>query len=111
MPLRDAPDEADRRSPQTDQFSCRARAAAAAARVSRVFWISRPRLTAPVDSVLESGELVDSDRATCVQASGSDADLRSETKFTAIGELRRGVVQKDCRIDFAQERLGRRTVV
>src|SRR5512138_3368522 len=90
-------------SPQKDQFSCRARAGAAGAPEQRFFWMSRPRLTAPVDSVFEGGELVDPDRPACVQSSGGDADLRTESEFAAIGELGRSVVQHDCRIHFAQE--------
>src|SRR5262245_30638988 len=111
MQLRDAPGAADQRCPQTGQFSCGGRAAAAAARESRVFWISRPGLTAPVDSVLESRELVDPYRTARVQAPSRYSDLCPETKFTAIGKLRRRIVQHDCRINFAQERFGGRGVV
>ena len=78
-----------------------------ALRIERVFWISRPGLTAPVDAVLEGGELVDSDRPARVQAAGGNADLCAETEFAAVGELRRRIVQHDRRIDFAQEPLGR----
>src|SRR4029077_18380123 len=64
---------------------------------------SRPRLSAAADAVLETGELLDADRAARVQPAGGDADLGAEAELAAVGELRRGVVQHDRRIHFAQE--------
>ena len=42
---------------------------------------------------------------------GGDADLGSEAELAAVGELGRGVVQHDGRIDLRQEALGRGVVV
>src|SRR5579872_7373488 len=62
-----------------------------------------PRLPVAVNAILEAGELLDADRTARVQPSGGDADLRAETELTAIGKLRRGVMQHDRRIDLAEE--------
>ena len=59
-----------------------------------------------MDAIFEGGELFDADRAARMQAAGGDADLRAETEFAAIGELRRRVVKHDRGIDFAQELFG-----
>src|SRR5262249_36559833 len=56
---------------------------------------SRPRLPGAVDTVLEARQLIDADRATGMELSGRDADLRAEAELAAVGELRRGVVQHD----------------
>src|SRR5580658_10663094 len=65
--------------------------------------LSRPRLPVAADAVLETGELFDADGAARVQPAGGDADLGAEAEFAAVGELRRGVMQHDRRIDLAQE--------
>src|SRR5262245_229271 len=98
-------------SPQKDQFSCRARAGVAGAPEQRFFWMSRPDLTAPVDSIFKGGELVDPDRPARVQSSCGDADLGTEPELASIGELGRSVVQDNCRIHFAQEPFGNLAVV
>ncbi len=42
---------------------------------------------------------------------GGDADLGAEAELAAVGELRRGVVQHDRRIDLVEELLGCRRVL
>ena len=42
---------------------------------------------------------------------GGDADLGAEAELAAIGELRRGVVQDDRRIDLGEEALRRRLIL
>src|SRR6202051_1143984 len=64
---------------------------------------SRPRLSAAADAVLETGELFDADRTAGVQPAGGDADFGAEAELAAVGDLRRGVVQRDRRIPFGQE--------
>ena len=46
-----------------------------------------------------------------MHAAGGDADLGPEAELAAVGELGRGVVQNDRRIDLPQETLGRRSVL
>src|SRR5580700_4047358 len=65
--------------------------------------LSRPRLSAAADAVLETGELFDADGAARMQPAGGDADLGAEAELAAVGKLRRRVVQHDRRIHFAQE--------
>src|SRR5689334_12786702 len=72
--------------------------------------MSRPCLTAAADAVLERRELLGADRTARMQAPGGDADLGAEAELAAVGELRRGVVQHDRGIDFAQELVGRRLI-
>src|SRR4051794_4137363 len=71
---------------------------------------SRSDLPGPAHAILEAGELLDADRAAGVQLAGGDADLGAEAELAPIGELRRGVVQHDRRIDFVEEFLRRRLV-
>src|SRR5208282_6449258 len=72
---------------------------------------SWPRLSAAADAVLETGELFDTDRAARVQPAGGDADLPAEAELTAIGKLRRSIMQDDRRIHLAQKLLRRRLVL
>src|ERR1700734_1141279 len=51
--------------------------------------LSRPRLPAAADAVLETGELFDADRAARMQPAGGDADLGAEAELAAVGKLRR----------------------
>src|SRR5580704_4377325 len=67
---------------------------------------SRPRLPAAAYTIFETGELLDPDRSARMHAAGSDADLGAEAELAAVGELRRGVVQHDRGIHFAQELVG-----
>ena len=67
---------------------------------------SRPDLPGAAHAILEAGELFDADRAAGMQLAGGDADLGAEAELAAVGELRRGVVQHDRRVDFAQELVG-----
>ena len=64
-----------------------------------------------MNAVLEAGQLLGADRAAGVELAGGNADLGAETELAAIGELRRGIVQDDRRIDFFQEALRRRAVL
>src|ERR1700730_11514828 len=64
---------------------------------------SRPRLSAAADAVLETGELFDADRDASIEPAGGNADLGAEAELATVGKLRRGVVQHDRRIHFAQE--------
>jgi hypothetical protein len=59
-----------------------------------------------MDAVFEGAELLDADRPARMHAAGGDADLGAEAELAAIGELGRGVVQHDGRIDLGQEALG-----
>src|SRR5579871_625244 len=68
------------------------------------------RLSAAVDAVFETGQLLDADGTARMQSPSGDSDLAAKTEFAAVGKLRRGVVQHDRGIDFAQEFLGRRTI-
>ena len=65
----------------------------------------------PRTRYLKRGELLDADRPARMEAAGGDADLGAEAELAAVGELGRGVVQHDRRIDLAQEFLGRRLVL
>src|SRR5262245_20897440 len=67
---------------------------------------SRPDLSRAADAIFETGELLDADRPARVEAAGSNADLCTEAELAAVGELGRGVVQHDRRIDLAQKALG-----
>src|SRR6266849_1883330 len=71
---------------------------------------SRAGLAAAEDAVLEGGELLDADRPARMHAAGGDADLGAEAKLAAVGELGRGVVQHDRRVDLAHEFFRRRLV-
>src|SRR5581483_8319928 len=73
----------------------------------RVTAALRPRLSAAANAVFEAGQLFDPDRSTGVEPSGSNANLRAKTELAAIGELRRGIMQDDGRVDLAQEFFGR----
>src|SRR5262245_61984648 len=68
---------------------------------------SRADLPGAADAVLEAGELIDADRPTGVHLAGSNADLGAEAELAAVGELGRGVVQNDRRVDLVEEFLGR----
>src|SRR5262245_56814435 len=74
-----------------------------------VCW-SRPDLSRAVNTVLEGAELLDADRTARMHAAGGDADLGPEPELAAIGELGRGVVQHDRRVDLTQEFFRRRRV-
>jgi hypothetical protein len=76
-------------------------AGSAAARRGLAGDLSWPRLPAAMYAVFESRQLLDADRAPRVQPASRDADLGAEAELAAIGELRRGIVQNDRRIDFA----------
>src|SRR4249919_2615051 len=71
---------------------------------------SRPDLPGAAHAVLEAGELFDADWAAGVELAGGDADLGAEAEFTAVGELRRGIVQHDRGINLVEEFLRRRFV-
>src|SRR6201992_2153096 len=64
---------------------------------------SRSCLSGAVNTIFEACKLFGADRAAGVEFSGGDADFGAEAEFTAIGELRRGVVQDDRRIDLVEE--------
>src|SRR5262249_40821237 len=98
---RDAPGAADRKCRRTSRYACRARAGEGE---------SRTRLTGAEDTILEGGELLDAHRAARVHAAGGDADLGAEAELAAVGELGRGVVQHDRRIDLRHELVRRRLV-
>src|SRR3984957_2280950 len=70
-----------------------------------------PRLSAAAYAVIIAGQLFDANPAACMQPPGSDADLRAESELAAVGELRRSIVQHDCRIHFAQKLLRRLLVL
>src|SRR5580704_13971119 len=71
----------------------------------------RPCLAVAVNAIFERAELFDPDGPACVHAAGGDADFGAETEFAAVGELGRGVVQDDGRVDFSEEGPGRRLVL
>ena len=64
-----------------------------------------------VHAIFERGQLLEPDRAARVHPAGRDADLGAETELAAIGELRRGIVHHNGRIDFLQEARRRRLVL
>src|SRR5690349_22385591 len=64
---------------------------------------SRPRLSGAVDAVLEAGQLLGSDRTARVKLASGDTDLGAEAELAAVGELGRGVMQNDRRIDLVEE--------
>src|SRR6476646_3709119 len=64
---------------------------------------SRPRLPGAVDAIFETGQLLGPDRTAGVKFPCSDADLRAEAEFAAVGKLRRCVMQHDRRIDLVEE--------
>jgi hypothetical protein len=76
--------------------------AGAALRAKTVF-PSRPRLPGAVDAIFEAHQLLGTDRPSGVAFAGGDADLGAEAELAAIGELRRGVVQHDRRVDLVEE--------
>src|ERR1700722_20719859 len=65
-----------------------------------------PCLPVAAHPVLERAELLEPNRPARVHAPGGDADLGAEAELSAVGELGRGVVQDDRRIDLLQEPLG-----
>src|SRR6266852_4589928 len=69
-------------------------------------WRSRPGLPGAMDAIFEAGELLGADRAAGVKFAGGDADFRAEAEFAAVGELGRGVMQHDRRIDLVEELAG-----
>jgi hypothetical protein len=56
-------------------------------------------------AVFERGQLLDADRPARMHLAGGDADLGAHAELAAIGELRRGIVQQDGRIDLVEEAL------
>src|SRR4051812_10017626 len=64
---------------------------------------SRPRLPGAADAIFEAGQLLGADGAAGVEFAGGDADLGAEAELAAVGELRRGVMQHDRRIDLVEE--------
>src|SRR5436190_21220594 len=64
---------------------------------------SRPGLPGAVHAIFETRQLLGADRAAGVEFAGGDADLGAEAELAAIGELRRGVVQHDRRVDLVEE--------
>src|SRR5437588_7171250 len=64
---------------------------------------SRPRLSGAVDPIFEAGQLLGADRAAGVELAGGNPNLSTEAELAAVGELRRGVVQHDRRIDLVEE--------
>jgi hypothetical protein len=60
-------------------------------------------LTGAAHTILERRELFDANWAARVQASGCYPDLCSEAEFTAVSELRGGIMQHDGRIDPLQK--------
>src|SRR6476659_11265544 len=64
---------------------------------------SRPRLPGAVDAIFETGQLLGPDRTASVKFPCSDADLRAEAEFAAVGKLRRCVMQHDRRIDLVEK--------
>src|SRR6185295_4746355 len=72
---------------------------------------SRPRLPGAVNAIFEARQLLGADRAAGVEFAGGNPDLGAEAELAAIRELRRGVVQHDRGIDFAEEFLGSASVL
>ena len=66
---------------------------------------SRPDLAGTVDTILEGSQLFDADRAAGMHLAGGNADFRAHAEFAAIGELGRGIVQQNGRINFSEEAL------
>ena len=56
-----------------------------------------------MNAIFEARQLLDADRAAGVKLARGDADLGAEAEFTAVGELRRGVVEHDGRIHFVEK--------
>src|SRR3954471_24471481 len=65
----------------------------------------RPGLAGAADDIFENGELFDADGTARVQLAGADADFRAHAEFTAIGELRRGIVHHNGRVERREESL------
>src|SRR3954471_6737768 len=65
----------------------------------------RPYLPCPAHAVFEGCELLDADGPARMQTTRRDADLGSKAKLPAIGELGRGIVQHNSRVDLVQETL------
>src|SRR5215211_3470324 len=70
---------------------------------ARAWLWSRPRLPGAVNAIFEARQLFGANRPAGVEFAGGNPDLRAETEFAAIGELRRCVVQHDRGIDLAEE--------
>src|SRR5262249_59372532 len=68
------------------------------------------RLTRSADAVFEAAQLLHADRTPRVEPAGGNADLGAEAELAAVGELGRGVVQDDRRIDLREELLRRRRI-
>src|SRR3546814_4032366 len=62
-----------------------------------------PGLALAAHPVLVAGQLLRANRSAGMQLAGRDADLGAHTEFTAVGELRRGVVHHDSGIDLVHE--------
>src|SRR3546814_4972508 len=54
-----------------------------------------PGLALAAHPVLVAGQLLRANRSAGMQLAGRDADLGAHAEFTAVGELRRGVVHHD----------------
>src|ERR1700682_6542854 len=89
-----------------EQRACeRRRVSGGRAFVSAFEISSGPGLSAAVDAILERGQLLGADGPARVQAAGGDADLAAEAEFAAVGELSRGVVEHNGRIDLLEKSL------
>src|SRR5580693_9214650 len=66
---------------------------------------SGTHLAVSSDRVAVDGQLLQSDRASRVNTSGGDADLRAEAELAAITELRGRIPERDRAVDTCQEPL------
>ena len=67
--------------------------------------LSRAYLASAVNYVLVTGQLFGTDRSARMDPSGGDTDFSPHTEFTAIGELRRRIVQQNCTVKLMEELL------
>jgi hypothetical protein len=68
-------------------------------------------LKEPAHAVFERCQLLDANRPARMHLAGGDADLGAHAELAAVGELGRGVVQQDGRVDLVEEPLDRRGVL
>ena len=68
---------------------------------------SRPRLPGAVNAIFEARQLFGANRPAGVEFAGGNPDLGAEAELAAVGELGRGVVEDDRRIDLGEEALRR----
>src|SRR6185437_4014550 len=73
--------------------------------------LSGPDLPVAAHAIFERAKLLDPDGAARVHAPGRDANLGAEAELAPVGELGRGVVHDDRRIDLFQEALSRGSVL